>query len=125
MGDRLFYNVDGVWNQNPDISGSAMIRPHFGEGDENATGLDERIVTDIVKVFPNPAYSQLYIEGKFDRGILYDLRGRLIKQIQASDFLEITAIEISGLRPGLYLLEIQDSGNRQVEKVWIGKSGAF
>ncbi|MFC2123465.1 T9SS type A sorting domain-containing protein [Bacteroidota bacterium] len=125
MGDKLFYNVDGVWNQNPDIIGSAMIRPHFGEGEEEPVGLDKRIITEIVKIYPNPANSQFYIEGSFSQGILYDLTGRVMKKIQASDQLGITEIEIYGLKPGLYLLEIQDTKNTQVEKLWIGKTGHF
>jgi hypothetical protein len=125
MGDKLFYNVDGAWKQNPDITGSAMIRPHFGEGEEEPVGLDERMTTDIVNIFPNPVRSTLYIKGNFNQGVIYDLTGRVVKRIQGSDYLETTEVEMIGIKPGLYLIEIQEAGRRQIKKIWIGQTRPF
>jgi len=123
MGDRLFYNVDGVWNQSTDIWGSPMIRPHFGEGEEIPVGFNNEIESGLVKIYPNPASRFLYIEGKFNQARIYDLKGRIVKVIHGSNQPEITEIGLFGLKKGLFLIKIQESNHTQVEKLWISEEG--
>ena len=119
MGNRLYYNVDGTWKQNSDISGSPMIRPHFGTGEGGIIGIDEDMVTEPVKIYPNPASSQLIIEGNFKSGTLYDLQGRVLKHIEPYEYILPTVVPVHDFRPGLYILEITCQEKRQVEKIWI------
>jgi hypothetical protein len=119
MADRLFYNVDGSWGQNLDINGSPMIRPHFGQSEDITTGVNGEILNDPFMVYPNPVNSHLNIVGQFENVILYDLHGQVIKHLKNHSKRIPACIDVSCNKPGLYILEITNQNQRQIEKIWI------
>lgn len=66
-------------------------------------------------VYPNPAYDKLFIEGSEDilHIYMYDMQGRqLTPQINANG-----AIDIAGLRQGVYMLKIETPKGLQITKI--------
>ena len=83
---------------------------------------NDEVVTlkTIINIYPNPANNILHIDatGQFKNytSSLYDLEGRLMKTATNTN-----ALDVSGISPGIYLLEIADqqSSERFVEKIAI------
>jgi len=67
----------------------------------------ENFQSDIVSLWPNPASDVFHVEAKKEMSGLavYDLRGRLLFTNAASG--TSAQIEVSGLSPGMYLLEVK------------------
>ena len=89
-GHRIFFNVAGTWEQNQEIAGSLMIRPHIGSG-VIVSGLDD-ISPDMIRVFPNPSEGLIQVEGVFDEVEIYDLNGRKRNYRQNGRFLDLSAL---------------------------------
>lgn len=106
-GSELFYNVDGNWQQSM-FSGALMIRPKFQYS--LSAGSVENVRNELT-VYPNPVHGS-YIN--ISTGIdltdnavvqIYDLQGRLLKQIVYSD-----SININELSRGTYIIRVLDPG---------------
>ncbi|MBX7107923.1 MAG: T9SS type A sorting domain-containing protein [Chitinophagales bacterium] len=95
-------------------------------GDENVV-LDSSLVSGSsaisptpfsLRMFPNPVNEQLNVEvtmkvGSFALFELYDIRGSLISSApfnHLNEGIHVTAIPVSGLAPGIYLLKVQTAG---------------
>ena len=92
--------------ENPDSAFCDLILP-----------VAETMPLDDLSIYPNPAHSELNISWRNTRsaGIrLFDLTGRLIKQIPEAFSGHI--IEVSGLTPGLYILQV---GGIQYRKILV------
>lgn len=79
------------------------------------TGISALDINPEVLVYPNPATDLLYLEMKnYKAGKnswkLFDNQGKLLKNKKISS--NSTSIDLSGLKPGVYILNI--SGNREV-----------
>ena len=74
----------------------------------------EPIDSEWFSTYPNPASQQLTVEGSQDYQVtLYDLSGRLMMQ---QDHLKGKAqLDVSHLRPGLYLMKLRDSEQHEVQ----------
>jgi hypothetical protein len=70
-------------------------------------------------VSPNPAHSFVAIDGKepITAVAVYDMNGRLLKQLKPSQSQKHFDIPIEDLESGLYLIEIKTETSRQVEQV--------
>ncbi|MEL7003662.1 MAG: T9SS type A sorting domain-containing protein [Bacteroidota bacterium] len=117
-GDRMFFNLDGIWRQNQSVRGSLMLRPVFGE-EKIVTSLDNpRLAeTETIRVYPNPSKGQFRVEGKFEEVIIYDIQGRQIMNqvnIQGQRSLNI---DISDQPNGLYILKALQQGNSNTIKL--------
>ncbi len=64
------------------------------------------------KVFPNPSTGIIYLEDQVEQVNVIDLSGRLLSQYKS-----VSKMNLSGLLPGTYFLEIKDQGTRSVEKI--------
>ncbi len=101
--------------------------PYFNELDSLYTGISEnpRPTTDF-NVFPNPTTEKLTVEFSTKpygpEVELFDITGRLQATIRIDQNSEKTEIDISGLKPGIYLLKLRD-GDRMtgMKKVVIGR----
>ncbi|MEQ9438630.1 MAG: T9SS type A sorting domain-containing protein [Cyclobacteriaceae bacterium] len=118
---KTFYNVDGNWQQNEELHGSLMIRPRFDRDliDFLLDIPDDPVSTPQkkLKIYPNPSEGLFWIEGEFDRITVLDLYGqRLFEQIKLSGK---TALDLSGLPPGLYLVSAEHANNITTEKILI------
>ncbi|MFN8396293.1 MAG: T9SS type A sorting domain-containing protein [Bacteroidia bacterium] len=72
-------------------------------------------------VFPNPARSNAtlrLLEANSSASVqLYDISGKLVRELMASS--TETQIDLGGLRPGLYLLQVQDKDNLHSLKLMV------
>ena len=71
--------------------------------------------SEVFSAYPNPATDQLTVAGGDDYQVtLYDLTGR--KVMQHSHLKGRVHLEVGSLRPGMYLMRIYDSKNREVHQ---------
>jgi hypothetical protein len=74
-----------------------------------------------VSLFPNPAHSIVYLSSpgaSTDQNgslTMYDLRGQLVLTKKVVN--ETTGIDISGLKPGVYLMRFSDNRTTRVMKL--------
>jgi len=96
----------------------ATYTTYYHELDSLYTGISEnpRQTTDF-NVFPNPVTDKLTVEfstNPYGAEVeLFDITGRLQATIRIGQNSEKTEIDISGLKPGIYLLKLRD-GDRVI-----------
>ncbi len=80
-----------------------------------ATGIPEYITYDSfeLNVYPNPAKEIINIEGEFDRIMMYDLAGKLVKSTKEK------IMYVSDIEQGIYFLRAVYRGKTQVKKIVI------
>lgn len=103
-GDKIFFNLNGAWEQNTLLTGSLMIRPVFGKGEGIITGLpaNER---ETIRFFPNPNQGSFIVIGETDDIKLYDITGKPIP-FRAEKIEEGTRIDMGLISAGLYILRL-------------------
>ncbi len=108
---KLYYNTQNEWVPTA-ISGAVMIRPVLGRNKTivNTINLDKPNVL----IHPNPANEYIFVEGIEalpNQTLLsvYNLQGKLIKEITVSD----NTIGISELPDGLYIVTLSDLKARE------------
>ena len=103
-GDKIYYNVNGVWMQNTEFSGSLMLRPYFGQVgpptalEENLNPLKE------VNVYPNPSDGYIRIEEPFESFSIFDVTGS--KLLEGNKKAAGSSYDLSSLPGGLYILRL-------------------
>lgn len=112
----LFYNVRSRW-QPATVKGVPMIRPHLGKAWE--IPLSQRPILPRIsyRVYPNPASKTLHIQanGAYDYS-LSDIQGRIINSGTSPEH----TIDVSELKPGIYLITIRfENGENAIEKIII------
>jgi hypothetical protein len=81
------------------------------DNDSLETGIGDPGLDTGIKIFPNPAHSKLYVETGFDISEVHvsDLTGKLL--IAACKLYKgKSALDLSGLAPGMYFLSVNDNG---------------
>ena len=89
-----------------------------------SVGIEENRLHDAISVFPNPAHSQLFIKSNMPMPVnaqitLTSLPGEMSKlvQPQTSALQPLTAIDISAMSAGVYVLRVQTRDGFAVYKV--------
>lgn len=104
--DRIYYRTSTDWQQSI-LSGSLMLRPHFGVaatvGVENGAWKEENM-----SVYPNPANEYVTIDGMPEGSTvqLYDLMGRMLVSSQQN------TLSVASLPNGIYLLQVLPSNGK-------------
>jgi hypothetical protein len=112
--DKLYYNLDGTWNQSG-IKGTLMMRPVFGKyipytlSNEEPQKQEKSIHWNL---YPNPARdfinidigNEYYSDYSFS---IYTLQGRLVKE---SPYLQ-RRISLSDLSRGIYIIQLHNKMN--------------
>lgn len=77
---------------------------------EDCITSQNKIDDNYIKVFPNPASNNLYIESQksIKKIKIYDISGKMIQTISSN--LQSHTIDISHLPNGIYVLQVDDSG---------------
>jgi len=111
----MFYNIGSGW-LNSTYPGAWMIRPLISL---NNIILDVNENNNLFKVFPNPAENMLFVETKDNENLIsiYNLQGVLVKQITST--ANLTKINVEGLSPALYLVEILNNKDSNYTKIII------
>lgn len=111
--EHIFANVFGLWEQNPDIRGSLFIRPVFSPNPVTSTAAPAGTT---VRLYPNPAYEQVHIDGlpaPIRSCRLSDLQGRERHCPRRG-----ARLEVGHLSRGLYLVEVElTNGQRYLLKL--------
>ncbi|MCX6189400.1 MAG: T9SS type A sorting domain-containing protein [Bacteroidetes bacterium] len=90
---------------------------------DNATGIHSMDINGSINIYPNPAFSQFYVELKEDRFktrselILWDMLGHELKHETINK--AIHEVDISGIKSGCYFVEIRQSGTSFKRKLVI------
>ena len=102
FGDRIYFNVGGGWVQNKDVTGALLIRPHVSLSGKSGGNL---IPENTLKVYPNPAIEEVWVEGKFTYLQVLDSYGREITLPRmAGNTGEL--LNFKDQQPGLYLIKV-------------------
>lgn len=104
-GNRIHYNVGGGWVQNTEVKGALMIRPHVTkEGRAGGGTMPEASF----RIYPNPAVSDVFVEGEFSSLRVVDAYGR---EIQVPSVRQDAGemLNFRDQKPGLYLIYVYSS----------------
>jgi hypothetical protein len=112
----IYYPSDQTWYSNPN---AASIRIGL-DGNQN---LSENNIMNI-EYFPNPANNYISIstnELLFGQSNIriYNIIGELVKDYQYSDFGNFQEININELKPGSYILELENNNTLNQQKLII------
>jgi hypothetical protein len=117
-GDRMFFrqNASSTWSTDW-ITGSLMIRPHFGKGIV-ITGITEE--SNPVSFYPNPNAGEFYVKGNAEQLHLYTITGQPVG-FSVEDFGEEKRIRVSSVPTGLYIVRYKSGAGIFTEKILIRK----
>ncbi len=101
-GEDIFYNVSGAWQQNDEVSGNLMMRPHLSINE--VVEEPEEELEEEVRAFPNPVVDRLYLEAsELDELGVYDFQGRRI-EARIEDYEKGKIIHFEDRQKGIYLI---------------------
>ena len=107
-GDKMLFNIDGLWRRNSIVSGSLMFRPVFGLTPEDlVNGIDHDDHTSI-RAFPNPSRDIFTIKGRYTDIRVLDIRG-IDQPAQIASSNANTQIDLRHLPDGLYILKLRSN----------------
>lgn len=123
LGFRLapcIINLDG--DNFPDLiigsyTGGLQLLKNHSTTPNNVTILGNGLE---VNVFPNPTNGLVTIQFNTDvkpQIVLYDLTGRILKNIQTNDFSANHSIDLQPYSNGVYILEVKAQGRKQTIKL--------
>ena len=113
--DKIFFKVDGRWNQNEVINGSFIIRPIFAKTDGLITKVDKSEKKIIV--YPNPSSGSVYFDQKIDKLFLVDLKGKVVSKV----YKNVDNINLNHLVEGTYYIIININSKTTINKLIIKK----
>ena len=115
---RVFFNSEGVW-ENASYAGSLMIQPVF-KYDDVLVSVNEITEADSKKlIYPNPSTGIIFINSISPvELIVYDIFGKKLMELQKAVY---NTIDLSNLSNGVYILNISDNNQTQIEKIIISK----
>ena len=115
--NNIFFNINGLWEQNTTLTGSLMIRPVFGKGDGIITGLTETNSSPI-QFYPNPSNGSFMISGEVDQIQVYDLTGRPVLFNMTSELNEKKVV-LSSVPKGIYILRLLSDGTATSHRIMV------
>jgi len=112
----MFYNVGAGWN-NSSYPGAWMIRPIVSMEEVILSSMNETSYNFLI--YPNPATEELTIVSSSENNLIsiYNLQGILVKQLYILD--AESKINIADLSIGMYVIEVNNSGNSNFQKLII------
>ncbi|MFO7825002.1 MAG: T9SS type A sorting domain-containing protein [Cyclobacterium sp.] len=112
-GDRVFYNVLGSWQQNEEVAGNLMIRPHLSPSPP--VEVSDETATEML-LYPNPVQDRLYVSGEVDEMEVYDFQGRRIKIPREGD-KNGEILNFTGIQKGMYLIKFTQGENAFTKRI--------
>ncbi|WP_162340146.1 T9SS type A sorting domain-containing protein [Cyclobacterium salsum] len=100
-GEKVHFNVLGSWQQNEEVSGNLMIRPHLSQ--VPVQEISEETDPEI-HLYPNPVVDRLRISGQVTGVAVFDFQGREIKVPQEGD-KNGEILNFTGVQKGMYLIK--------------------
>jgi hypothetical protein len=116
-GDNIYFNTNGVWEQNTNVRGSLMIRPIFGKGDGGVfVGVDEPLSAKLKNLYPNPNQGNFFLPLEAEFVKVVDLTGRDISFAQDVRGEE-KSIQLHSAQTGLYIVHYFVNGVKHSNKI--------
>ncbi|NHE56689.1 T9SS type A sorting domain-containing protein [Cyclobacterium plantarum] len=112
-GDKIFFNVLGSWQQNEEVAGNLMIRPHLSPSPP--VEVPEETATDM-RLYPNPVQDLLYISGEVSEIEVFDFQGRQIK-IPVEGEKSSKILNFTGSQKGMYLIKMMKNGHPVTKRI--------
>jgi len=108
----MYYNSGAGWTTSS-YPGSWMIRPIVSMEQIISTVVD---VKPSFRVYPNPTSETIIIQSTTNKNqiSIYNIQGVLLKEMYSEGF--ITKIDITGLSPAVYFIEVSNKKNKQYQK---------
>lgn len=109
-------DVDGIEMSNKNsytfnAVGSHILYAYFGK----PSGVENKI-TDMVKIYPNPAKNSISINGDYNNLEMYNSVGKLVLSSSYNNNIDITT-----LSNGVYIIKVSGDNGTQVERIVIKK----
>jgi hypothetical protein len=115
-GDNIYFNTNGVWEQNKNVRGSLMIRPIFGKGEFSTfVGIDEQ-TSFSKKLYPNPNQGTFILPLQAQELKVFDITGRTIPFTE-ENLGEEKSIQLSSVPTGVYIIRYRMNGINYAEKI--------
>jgi len=102
--NEIFYNVNGVWMQNTEFSGSLMLRPYFGQAEPPTALDDDPGLSRQINIYPNPSDGHIMIDEPFESFKVFDLTGSILQEGHKKRDGE--SYDLSNLPAGLYIFRL-------------------
>jgi hypothetical protein len=109
---KIFFNTTNAWNQLVSQEGSLMIRPLFGTEDDIAASNQNLDESNILTLFPNPAYQSFQVSdrasGMVEVGVLhvFDISGKLVT---SQSYTTGEAINCGDWNNGIYFVHFTNN----------------
>jgi len=100
--NKIFYKVDGKWNQNNVINGSLIIRPVFGKTDYVLTSINEIEIKRNLNIYPNPSNGKFYLSEAADIIVILNSEGKKIMNLKSTN-----KINLENYPKGNYIIILQ------------------
>ncbi|MEC7260197.1 MAG: T9SS type A sorting domain-containing protein, partial [Bacteroidota bacterium] len=110
--NKIFYKVDGMWNQNTVINGSLIIRPVFGKTDYVLTSISEIEIESSLNIYPNPSNGKFYLSEAADIIVVLNSEGKKIMNLKST-----SEINLKNYPKGNYIIIIQTNSFVITKKV--------
>ena len=114
-GDKIFFNLNGEWEQNTLLAGSLMIRPVFGKGTGIITGLPHH-EAEAIRFYPNPNRGTFLVPGETEDIQLYDITGKPMT-FQSEKTEDGTFVDMRPAAGGIYILRLRDKNGVSAHRV--------
>lgn len=116
-GDKIFFNLNGAWEPNVNLTGSLMIRPVFGKFTGTITGLaNEKSVIPLF--YPNPSKGSFTVSNEVQQLRIYSITGQEIG-FTMSDSNDAKLVRMNTNAPGLYILQLQTSMGMSAHRLMV------
>ncbi|SHN34945.1 Por secretion system C-terminal sorting domain-containing protein [Cyclobacterium lianum] len=112
-GEKIFFNVLGSWEQNEEVSGNLMIRPHLSPNPPVEIPVDSD--TGML-LYPNPVVDRLYLRAEVSEIEVYDFQGRQIK-IPVEGEKSNKILNFTGSQKGMYLIKMIHKGHPVIKRI--------
>ena len=88
---------------------------------ESQLGTDDNVLANSVALYPNPAVSTVTLSNgkglQLDTAAIYDIDGKLVRNIDLSSMGTEKSIDVSNLASGVYLVQIQGENGSTVKRL--------
>lgn len=109
----IFANTSGTWRELDNVGGVLMMRPV----------MNRSVITSLLpqgdarlEVYPNPVTSVLHWKGMKGSFVVLNMLGQVVMEGNSDGSRDVQQLEMAGLKAGMYILQVQDGGQKQAVK---------
>lgn len=111
--DKIYFNTNGIWEQNNLINGSLMIRPRFSKVTEYLTLIEDNFKKDFIRIYPNPTDGIIKLNKEIDGYLVYSMQGKIL----FSHSHKTNTINLKNLKNGMYLIVLKYKNESYLKRV--------